>query len=248
MKKHITKLLSAVIAGIMLLSAVNVFADSSVTGDEEKLFAALARLTELGITAETSFVPSDTMTRSEMFGFALRANPWYNDEVFAAAAAEKSLSFTDIDESHAAYGQLALMEKLGLVKGDGNGKVRPDDAVTYDEAIAFLVRLTGYESRLDKKAGFPAGYWTLASESGITKGITAITGGYATENDIIIMICNAMDIPLMVMSEYDAQTQETKYVISETRTLATDIVKWEEEKNRNKINPSDEAVITNEIY
>ncbi len=219
MRKKVQKIITFVLAGVMLVTAANVWA-----ADDEKLSEATARLIELEILEDADFNFSEPLTRCDMFCLALKTKRWLTEESFENAAKNKNLTFLDVEENHPAYGQLAVMEQMGLVVGDGDGNLRPDNAVTYDEVITFLVRLLDYDEKLDKTLGFPVGYMIIASETGITKGISAVAGTQAPLRDILIMINNCLDIPLMVLSSFDAITGQGTYVPAETRTLATDIL------------------------
>lgn len=61
---------------------------------------------------------------------------------------------------HWAAGEIAMAERLGLMKGDGNGNFRPDDKITYAEVLTVLLRMVKQE---------PGGPWSssaILSEAG----------------------------------------------------------------------------------
>lgn len=72
--------------------------------------------------------------------------------------------FTDMD-GHWAAGEVSLAYRLGLVKGDGDGRFRPDSPISYVEVLTVLLRMVEQE---------PAGPWNpmlileAASKAGIS--------------------------------------------------------------------------------
>lgn len=52
--------------------------------------------------------------------------------------------FTDA-KGHWAAGEIAMAERLGLMRGDGNGTFRPDSQITYAEMLTVLLRLVQQE-------------------------------------------------------------------------------------------------------
>ena len=122
------------------------------------------------------------------------------------------------------------MTTSGLIKGDGDGKVRPDDYVTYDEVIVMLVRTLGYEPYVDTFFPYPASYMIKATEIGITRNVTCVAAEYAKRRDVAIMLKNTIDIPLVVTSGFDAK-DGAKYSIlngeddKELKTLRIELEK-----------------------
>ncbi len=80
------------------------------------------------------------ITRAEMFTIMART---MGKEEEARDFAGWSI-FNDI-EGHWAKGYIIWAANEGLVKGDGDGRVRPDDPVTYAEAMTLILRLLNLE-------------------------------------------------------------------------------------------------------
>lgn len=86
-----------------------------------------------------------------------------------AVSLEGSVPFSDTI-GHWAAGEIAVVERVGLMRGDGNGLFRPDAHITYAEVLTVLLRIVNRE---------PAGAWnpetirSAADELGIApRGIT----------------------------------------------------------------------------
>lgn len=65
-----------------------------------------------------------------------------NGDAGDAGLQENPVRFSDLPESHWAYGHLAQAVRLGLVNGYGDGLFRPDDPVSRAEMAVLLHRLT----------------------------------------------------------------------------------------------------------
>lgn len=106
------------------------------------------------------------LTRAEAAAIYVRA---MNMSALAAGMADQ-VPFSDA-KGHWGAGDIALAYRLGLMKGDPDGRFRPKDQITYAEVLTVLLRMIGRE---------PAGKWDpavilwRASEVGILPdGITS---------------------------------------------------------------------------
>lgn len=83
--------------------------------------------------------------------------------------------FYDVSDTHpkAAYIYKAL--DAGLIYGYGNNTFSPDECISYNEAIAIIVRALGYDNVVTNLGGYPSGYLKLASKLDIDKNIKITT-------------------------------------------------------------------------
>ena len=120
---------------------------------------------------------SVSMTEEEKQMFATRAE-------FSHALAEllrdkgvwgtekESDGFSDISPEQAYYADILLLEEIGVVNGDGNGNFRPDDLITYQEAVAMLGRSFRGDEWIVRNFGpYPNGYTIFAMQEGLTQGV-----------------------------------------------------------------------------
>ena len=87
-----------------------------------------------------SFKPNAPITRAEFAAIATR---------FSKSTADEDASFTDVSKSFWASKEIAKAEKLGWIKGDGDGKFRPNDNIKRYEVMIMVNRVL--ERAVDKE-------------------------------------------------------------------------------------------------
>ncbi len=133
--------------------------------------------------------------------------------------------FPDVDKRHWAYQYICAAQNQGLIHGDEFGNFNPENNITNEEVIKIIVCLLGYDVRAEESGGYPGGYTREATRLGITDGLQLEVGVPAVRYDVGIMICNALDIPVM------EQTENGDYVILDgqngmkNKTLRTELTK-----------------------
>ncbi|MEE1013750.1 MAG: S-layer homology domain-containing protein [Clostridia bacterium] len=90
-----------------------------------------------------------------------------------------------------------VLTDRGLVSGAGGGTFRPDDEITYEQAIKILVCAMGYDMLAVEYGGFPAGYMTEGARLGLTDDINLSGGDPLTWEALIVMMHNAIFIDVM---------------------------------------------------
>ncbi|MBQ8301245.1 MAG: von Willebrand factor type A domain-containing protein [Clostridia bacterium] len=103
------------------------------------------------------------------------------------AEVDVKVDFPDMSDAHWAYEYVEKAVKAGIISGFDDGTFRPDDTVTYEQAVKMIVRyLKGHDLE------YPHGYVSSAVESGITDGVTALIGDEITRGDVVYLVDNAM--------------------------------------------------------
>lgn len=127
------------------MSALTVFAFDDMPDDWST--AALQHAVANGLLngTDNKLLPKEKLTRAQMATILVRA----------LGATEKGdiSAFTDVKTSAWYYDAMAISYKMGIFKGDGAGKMNPDNAITRQEAFVVLSRafnLTGSVSALAK--------------------------------------------------------------------------------------------------
>lgn len=157
----------------------------------------------------------DTIRRSEVAKIAV--NMAGLSEV-AESANDKSV-FPDVVEGHWATGYINVATAQKYVIGDDNGNFRPDDKITFAEAVTILTRVLGYEPSAQANGGFPTGYLVVAGNNGMLKGgISASNDSSALRGTVAMMGYNALTINLMERTGYG---KDEFYEIVD-KTLLTD--------------------------
>lgn len=125
--------------------------------------------------------------------------------------------FPDVPEKHWAYKYIYAAKENGIVAGDENGYFNPNKEVTNEEMVKMIVCLLGYGVVAEQRGGYPAGYTLVASQTGITSGMLLEVKTSAIRNDVGIMVCNALDIPILEEKyENPKSDNSTAYEIGET--------------------------------
>ena len=122
-----------------------------------------------------------------------------------AESTKAQANFPDVSASHWANGYINVSQAQGYVIGDDMGKFRPDDNITYAEAVTIMMRVLGYEPAAKSNGGFPTGYLVTAGSAGLFKGgVSAPTNSTATRGLVAQLAFNALTINLMEKTGYGA--------------------------------------------
>ncbi len=193
------KITSIVLALAMMLSmlSTNVFAAdetvfSDVNGSEYYAESAeiLAELEILAGYPDGTFGADKTITRAEMAAIVCRM---LGKEAEADTAKGKT-QFDDVADDHWASGYINIAASEGIINGDGNGKFRPEDDVTYEEAIKMIVCTLGYAENISvDPVDWSKAYLDIAKEKGITENLKGEKGKAATRGDIAVMSYNGVE-------------------------------------------------------
>ena len=117
---------------------VNVFSDVK---ESDWFYDAVEFVSQKGLFHGTDrgFEPSLSMTR------AMMVTVLYN--YVQPAAGTYKASFTDVPEGMWYSDPIAWASSVGIVKGDGDGTFRPNDAITRQEAMVMLLRFARYQNK-----------------------------------------------------------------------------------------------------
>ena len=107
---------------------------------------------------------------------------------FSPKTTDVPKDFTDT-KGHWAEGYIRDLSAAGLIQGITETEFSPDSQVTYEQAIAIILRATGYHFE-----NYPYDYIASALENGITDNVAAITGTPATREDAAQMLYNVLSI------------------------------------------------------
>lgn len=197
------RMLSVLTVIIFLLGNLGVFAlNDDVKGtDYEQAVSTLSALKIIKPFDDGTFRPDDTMTRAEITAIAVRLLGLEN----AALSSVGDTLFVDVPISHWAIGYINIGVNYGIVKGFGDGRFRPDDIITYEEAIKVIITTLGYAPIANTKGGYPAGYIYVAAYKGITENINETVGNNVKRGVIAQLLFNSLQVDMM------ENTQEDEY-------------------------------------
>lgn len=107
---------------------------------------------------------------------------------------------------------------LNVVNGQGDGTFAPNEEATFTQAVKMLVCALGYDPAAKANGGYPAGYMFQGTKIGLTKGIASKSDALVTAKQFTELLYNALDIPVMVMTEFSSD-RGTTYSVNELITL-----------------------------
>ena len=188
------RVLSLVLALSMVMSMFTFsFAGTGlkdVAGTEYE--SAVEALVELGVVNgydDGTFLPENVVSRAEMAKLLVVAAGLAP----AAELAEGTTKFSDVAADHWATGYINVAAEYGYIMGDPDGSFRPDDTVSYAEAITMALRVLGYKTVVEAKGTWPTNYIAKAEELSLLEDITY--GTYATgakRGNVALLIWNML--------------------------------------------------------
>ena len=156
-----------------------------------------------------------------------------------AESTKTQANFPDVSASHWANGYINVSQAQGFVIGDDTGKFRPDDNISFAEAVTIMMRALGYDPAAKSNGGFPTGYLVTAGSAGLFKGgVSAPTNSVATRGIVAQLAFNALTINLMEKTGFGAFEN---YEVVE-KTLLSD--KLDVEKLTGQVTATEETTLT----
>ncbi len=215
-KKRLTSIVLSLvmILGLSATSFAYVASDAADSKYKEAIELLGALEIMVGDKETGAFRPNDTIKRSEFAKVAVTSMGMEN----LADSFNYPTQFPDVVENHWANGYINVAANQGIVIGDDLGNFRPDDTITYAEAVTVLVRLIGHTPAAEKKGGFPTGYITVATQTGITKNAVASNDSAVLRGMVAQLAANTLVTKKMEQTSYG---QDEAYQVVD-RTLLDD--------------------------
>lgn len=113
-------------------------------------------------------------------------------EVLSIPSDSGSNDFLDTSDFQSGASSLA---SLGYMTGYTDRTFRPDNYITYDEAITVLVKVLGYDIAASENGGYPRGYYTVAHNLGLTKGLNL--SGNANRGEVALLVYRTIILPIL---------------------------------------------------
>lgn len=198
MKKILTLLISVLI--IFSAFATNVFASSSYEAE------LLSDLSIMQGDPNGNMRYGDRVSRAECAKIVVAASK-YRDSVNES---NKRSAFKDVTAEHWAAPYVTVGIKYGLFKGYFDATFRPDNTVTYEEAITMLLRVLDYTDE-DIGDDWPYDQIDMAKKLGMLDGVTKSVGQELTRRDISKMVYNTLNAK--------AKGSQEAYVTAFERTI-----------------------------
>jgi len=123
---------------------------------------------------------------------------------FDINAAKDEYEFSDVEKDSKSYNAISIASNLKIISGFNDGTFRPNDAVTYHQAVTMIIKMLGYEVVAMSKGGFPMGYIQIAREIGVLSDVT-VNSGELTKADAVLVLYNAMHAKMMKQIGYGSR-------------------------------------------
>lgn len=183
---------------------------------------AAEELVSLGILAgneDGELLLDNTVTRAEMAVIICRL---LGLEDIAIKEVVFTPSFLDVSHDHWASGYIEVVKGQGIINGYPDGSFRPEGEVSYAETVKMLVATLGYLPKAEQMGGYPMGVIAIATQNGITKGVSFAQNQAVTRGDVACLVLNALDVPFLVQTGFGAYEE---YQVNPDMTLRTQNVK-----------------------
>ncbi|MBE7036690.1 MAG: S-layer homology domain-containing protein, partial [Ruminococcaceae bacterium] len=173
--KKAKKLLSLLLAFAMVFSLAipaAFAADFSDVPSNYQYYDAVQSLVARGIIngyEDGTFKPEATITRAEFAKMVIYAIGLGN----MTQDASTETGFPDVASNHWAAGVIKIAYDLKIINGFDDGTFKPDENVTYDQALKMAVcaKYDKFGEAAMKNGGYPEGYRKVAASYGFIKGI-----------------------------------------------------------------------------
>ncbi len=227
--KKITSILVSIALLISFMPSLIVSADESSAftdvEDTEYYAGAAEALEQLDILTgypDGTFGAEKAITRAEMAAVIIRMI----DKESESDRAKGETIFDDVSAGHWASGYINTASSENIINGDGDGNFRPEDDVTYEEAVKMVVCSLGYGDDIEvNEDDWSEGYLEAADEKGITDNLRGKKGDAATRGDIAMMSYNGLtaDLAAPVASLKAGSYRSTQNISLTTETSGADI-------------------------
>ena len=122
-----------------------------------------------------------------------------------------NISFNDIDLNGDLYSVLCQAVANGYISDSKN--FRPDDAITWNEAIKICCSVAGYDTKAIYMGGFPDGYIRVASDEKLLKNCNM--SGNVDSEMALQLVWNTLNANMLEAASFSTKSIE----FSETRTV-----------------------------
>lgn len=189
MEINMRKVISALLAVLLLLGSVTSYAAQRSVYDDNENLKLLNALDIIGSGINTSDTNRE-ITRAEFTDLVVGLRGARG--MFSANATQ----FTDLNPANALHVSAAVAETLGFVDLTADRLFRPDATITYAEALKILMSALGYDAAAEVKGGYIA----LAAQEDITNGIGVTADGIVTVSAAMTIIRNALSAEVLYMN------------------------------------------------
>ncbi len=199
--KKLTAMLTtiALLAGMTCQSAFAAFSDVADNNRYRKAITTLSKLSVIDGYEENGqqlFKPENSVTRAEFTKLI----------VFILGMQEQTYSnytFGDVSADHWAKNYIQTGYNLGIIAGFEDGTFRPEEPVTYEQALKMVDCTLGYDTLAQNLGGWPEGYKQQAAILGLDKNVAGVSYTDGAPRGVIAQVLyNALEVDMYENNGY----------------------------------------------
>ncbi len=197
----------AVVFTLVNLAVVPAFADFTDVAKDHAAYDAVNVLNQLGVINgydDGSFKPDNNVTRAEFTAMLLRTRGM-------GAVGSTSLDnppFPDVTTPDVSWaiGNIRTARELKIINGYDDGTFKPNNNVSYEEAVKMIVCALGYGDMGAEGAFWYSKYLMTATSLGFLEGAGGAVSTPATRATIASMLYNCLEIKLAENNQITEKT------------------------------------------
>ena len=178
---------------------------ASFESKREKLF-------DLGVFPTMDKKPDETISRSEFAGIMEKV---MGNHFYPATFSENT--YIDVKELTTNANAIVALNKMGLMVGVNGYEFKPDNKVTYAQAVKVLVGGLGYRDLAEVNGGYYQGYLKKAIDLGLLRGGASNYDRDLTFFDAVMLIDAALEAEIPEMNA--VSDEYATFTTSEDRNL-----------------------------
>ena len=134
--------------------------------------------------------------------------------------------FLDVSYADENVGAYRVLYWAGYIAGDDSKCFRPDDLLTYNEAVTFIINAMGYRPFAVRNGGYPAGYLYTANKYGMLKGLRG-SGNSPIPYCDLYRIIEASILADSVLYRYTADEDDTQFELNPNMSILEELYGYE---------------------
>ena len=208
--KFAKRLLSAVLVCSVLLTCFVVMPVSAAftdVKDTDRNAQAITVLNKLGIINgydDGSFKPNNNVTRAEFTAMLLRTRGMGT----VGSTSLENPPFPDVTTPDVSWAiaNIRTAREMGIINGYDDGTFKPNNNVTYQEAVKMIVCALGYGEMGVEGPEWYSKYMVSAQTLGFINGAGGTINAPATRETIAVMLYNCLEVYLAENNEVTEKT------------------------------------------
>jgi len=175
----------------------------------------IEKLEALGVI-DASYDPATYVTRRKMADIIVK---YMN---ITTSANTNGTPFRDVTMKDSSFASICTLYNMGIITGDDELRFNPDNYVTYDEALVFIINAIGHKMFAEREGGYPTGYHRVAIKHNMLKGLSMQKGTDPVHfPDLYKMLESALDAATVIPQYYGDGS--VTYTLSSTDTYLYEV-------------------------